>query len=87
MGRLVAEMGHERVLNEDKVAHPDEGMVGIMREIERSRPSRAQGVSFGSPGTISEWLLGCGLSGLGFEVTKVQRAPFDAMALSDSPSR
>ena len=61
-------MGHERVLNEDKVAHPDEGMVGIMREIERSRPSRAQGVSFGSPGTISEWLLGCGLSGLGFEV-------------------
>ena len=29
-------MGHERVLNEDKVAHPDEGMVGIMREIERS---------------------------------------------------
>ena len=24
-------MGHERVLNEDKVAHPDEGMVGIMR--------------------------------------------------------
>ena len=83
-------MGHERVLNEDKVAHPDEGMVGIMREIERARPSRAQGVSFGSPGTISEWLLGCGLSGLGrrhgFEVTKVQRAPFDAMALSDSPS-
>ena len=78
-------MGHERVLNEDKVAHPDEGMVGIMREIERSRPSRAQGVSFGSPGTISEF-LGCGLSGLGFEVTKVQRAPFDAMALSDLPS-
>ena len=80
-------MGHERVLNEDKVAHPDEGMVGIMREIERARPSRAQGVSFGSPATISEWLLGCGVSGLGFEVTKVQRAPFDAMACCDSPSR
>ena len=86
MGGLVAEMGHERVLNEDKVAHPDEGMVGIMREIERSRPSRAQGMSFDSPGRISEWLLGCGLSGLGFEVRKVQRAPFDAMALSDLPS-
>ena len=79
---------HERVLNEDKVAHPDEGMVGVMREIERAEPSRAQRLSFGSPRTISEWLLGCGLSGLGFEVRKdlVQRAPFDAMALSDLPS-
>ena len=86
MGGLVAEMGHERVLNEDKVAHPDEGMVGIMREMKSAGPSRANGMSFGPPGTISEWLLGCGLSGLGFEVTKVQRAPFDAMALSDSPS-
>ena len=56
MGRLVAEMGHERVLNEDKVAHPDEGMVlvGIMREMKSAGPSRAQGMSFDSPGRISD---------------------------------
>ena len=79
-------MGHEMVLNENKVAHSDEGMVGIMREMKRATPSRANGMSIGPHGTISEWLLGCGLSGLGFEVRKVQRAPFDAMALSDLPS-
>ena len=45
IGSISAEMGHERVLNEDKVAHPDEGMVGIMREIERAPPSRAPRLS------------------------------------------
>ena len=49
MGQLVPKMGHERMLNEDKVAHPDERMVGIMREMRSVGPSRAQGVSFDAP--------------------------------------
>ena len=37
-------MGYERVLNEDKAAHSDEGMAGIMREMKSTGPSRAEAI-------------------------------------------